>query len=75
MPQMDRAMARALTEAGYMPLGEYIRQFGGEAATLSARPLPRFAGRRSHPSNVQGRFSTPLVANAGYKIIYRRKRT
>jgi hypothetical protein len=27
MPRLDRTTARALTEAGYMPLSEYIEMF------------------------------------------------
>lgn len=28
-PSLDRATARALVEAGYMTLAEYLRRFGG----------------------------------------------
>jgi hypothetical protein len=30
MAELDRVMARALVEAGYMPLGRYIELFGKE---------------------------------------------
>jgi hypothetical protein len=30
MPQIDRASARALVDAGYMPLSHYIEMFGPE---------------------------------------------
>jgi hypothetical protein len=32
MAEIDRATARALVEAGYMSLNEYIERFGGAAA-------------------------------------------
>jgi len=52
MPEIDRISARALTEAGYMPLGEYIRLFGDEvAAAADCKPevlyRPWRAPRRS----------------------------
>jgi hypothetical protein len=30
MPQLDRTSARALVDAGYMPLSHYIEMFGPE---------------------------------------------
>lgn len=42
MPELDRGTARALTEAGYMPLRDYIRMYGdveaAEAAATANRP-------------------------------------
>jgi hypothetical protein len=34
---MDRASARALAEAGYMPLEEYLRAFGNEPSAEDLR--------------------------------------
>jgi hypothetical protein len=45
MAQLDRATARALTEAGYMPLSEYIILFGDEPNTARV-PKRGVAGRR-----------------------------
>jgi hypothetical protein len=39
MAQIDRATARALAEAGYMPLREYLAMFGDEVTTEAARKL------------------------------------
>ena len=33
---LDRASARALAEAGYMPLHEYLRAFGNEPSAVKA---------------------------------------
>ncbi len=68
MPQMDRATARALTEAGYMPLAEYLRRFAGEVEAV--QPLPRLAVRRSRGWKVQAHFVGPA---RGYAVSYRRK--
>jgi hypothetical protein len=52
MPEIDRISARALTDAGFMPLGEHIRLFGDEvAASADCKPevlyRPWRAPRRS----------------------------
>jgi hypothetical protein len=55
---MDRTMARALTEAGCMPLNEYIRMFGGEQT--EATPEPRQSGASAtRPWRVPAHFASP----------------
>ncbi len=39
MADLDRATARALVEAGYMPLSVYIQLFGDAAANAKEAPL------------------------------------
>lgn len=48
MSQMDRVMACALTEAGYMPVSEYIQMFGDEIAAESAKKPGLAGNRRTH---------------------------
>jgi hypothetical protein len=51
-------MARALTEAGCMPLNEYIRMFGGEQT--EATPEPRQSGASAtRPWRVPAHFASP----------------
>ncbi len=74
MPNMDRVMARALAEAGYMPLSEYIEQFGEEAAARPAMPLSRVSARRSRPWNVPAHFAGP-PRPFSYDVSYRKRRS
>ena len=71
MPQMDRATARALTEAGYMPLAEYIRAFGGAPVEIPRPVLAAVA--MSRPLRVSAHFEGP-VRPARYGVSYQRKR-
>ena len=46
--QVDRATARALVDAGYMPLDKYLRRFGSDAAEFyPAKPASAWSGRPS----------------------------
>jgi hypothetical protein len=45
MAELDRATARALTEAGYMPLSEYITLFGDDS-NVARVPKRGVMGRR-----------------------------
>jgi hypothetical protein len=70
MTDLDRAAARALVEAGYMPLQEYIEQFElpvlREAAQRAqTAPWPRAVKVRAH-------FETQRPAP--YRIRYQRMR-
>lgn len=38
MANLDKDAARALVDAGYMPIGEYVRLFGAEYADEVASP-------------------------------------
>lgn len=71
---MDRDTARALTEAGYLPTGEYVREFGGVSgrSTMTDRPFgcqpdieirlpfpPSVNELYFNPKNWRGRVCTP----------------
>ncbi len=44
MPGLDRATARALVDAGYMPLSDYVELFGGTRNDTPLVPdMPRGA--------------------------------
>ena len=74
MPQMDRAVARALTEAGYMPLSEYIEMFADEVIgrTTPKESLP-IGSHRTRPWSVPAHFASPIRA-AGYRVRYQKRR-
>jgi hypothetical protein len=53
MVELDRTTARAMVEAGYMPLDDYIDRFGPEvereaARRVQASPWPRAVKIRAH---------------------------
>jgi hypothetical protein len=63
MPHIDRTMARALVEAGYMPMSRYIECFAAEdqerverrrarATSFARRCVPRWRLRSGHKRNV-----------------------
>jgi hypothetical protein len=61
MPDLDRDTARALAEAGYMPLSEYIRMFGDELAaskTLLQAAVP-IGDHRSRPWTLPPHLASP----------------
>ena len=70
MPQIDRVTARAFTEAGYMPLSEYIRTFGdevaAEATTELAKETVTIVAHRSRPWGVPAHFSSAARASNYY---------
>jgi hypothetical protein len=70
MMDMDRATARALVEAGYMPLQEYIEQF--------EMPVLREATQRAQspawPRAVKVRAHFETQRPAPYRIRYQRMR-
>jgi hypothetical protein len=77
--QMDRQMACALTEAGYMPLAEYIAMFGDDVAAevVARKPAKRpvtLGEHRSRPWGVPAHFASPLRA-AKFRVRYQRIRT
>ena len=50
MPHIDRKMARALVESGYMPLSRYIEIFGAdEIDGASSKGSPHAPRRPRHP--------------------------
>jgi hypothetical protein len=73
MPQIDRATARALTEAGYMPLREYILTFGDEVAAETTTELAKetvtIGAHRSRPWSVPAHFARPARASK-YRVSY-----
>ena len=75
MPQIDRITARALTEAGYMPLSEYIEMFGDEVsaeAAIAKEPIP-VGSHRTRPWSVPAHFASP-IRGANYRVRYQQKR-
>ena len=50
---MDQDTARAYCDAGYMPLGEYLRFFpaNGSKPQQAAPAAPRFSGTAAHAHN------------------------
>jgi hypothetical protein len=59
MPQLDRDMARALTEAGYMPVGDYLSAFADEKRFgCDAQPLTSY-GRAAGGSRRSGAPKSP----------------
>ena len=73
MQQLDRAMARALVEAGYMPLSEYVGIFGHERASVAAAPEEhvRLGDHRTRPWTVPPHFVRPtrLGKRPAYKKV------
>jgi hypothetical protein len=62
MQHLDRETARALTDAGLMPLAEYIEMFGeAPTAAASAAPLEHTIGNhRTRQWSVPAHFASPL---------------
>ena len=77
MPELDRGTARALTEAGYMPLRDYIRMYGAvDAAEAAADTTNRPATVSARPHRSQsliGQVANPLWA-AKYGVTQPRRR-
>lgn len=72
--QMDRQTAAALTEAGYMPLAEYIAMFGDEVTAAARKPAlkPVILGEhRSRAWSVPAHFASPL-RSAKFRVRYQR---
>jgi hypothetical protein len=73
MPQIDRVTARALTEAGYMPLSEYTRTFGddmvAETTTELAKETVTIGAHRSRPWSVPAHFARAARASK-YRVSY-----
>ena len=69
--QIDRTAARALVDAGYMPLNKYIEMFADEPVA-DAKPAASFDP--SSRSVVHGHFATPL-GRSKYRITYKRDKS
>ena len=74
MPPIDRTTARALTEAGYMPLSVYLEMFA-DAAVDPAMPKepPPIGMHRTRPWSVPAHFASPIRA-ANYRVRIQKRR-
>ncbi len=74
MAPIQRTMARALVEAGYMPLHEYIRLFADEATQPAIAEKPFALGaRRTRFWSVPAHFVSP-IRQAVYRVRLQKKR-
>jgi hypothetical protein len=62
MQHLDRETARALADAGFLPLDQYVEMFGEAPATTdSAAPLEHTVGNhRTRQWSVPAHFASPL---------------
>jgi hypothetical protein len=76
MQHLDRETARALAEAGFMPLGRYIEMFGEAPTTqVSAAPLEHTIGNhRTRQWSVPAHFASPLRAHR-YRLNFWNRRS
>jgi hypothetical protein len=56
---LDRTTARALVEAGYMPLREYMDMFKNEATRVATTAVVELGHHRSRQWAVPSRFDAP----------------
>ena len=68
--QLDRTSARALVDAGYMPLSEYIAMFADEPTSEAAA----VEGHPARQSTVPAHFASPTRPN-NYRITYRNRQS
>lgn len=68
-PSLDREMARALVDAGYMPLADYVALYGDDAAVAGPAPRPDQAPTMQLIGRIRaafGRRQTYRVASVRY---------
>lgn len=75
-PELDRETARALVDAGFMPLEDYVRMFGQPSApprrpVMADMTIFAQGGALSWRASREARLKTTLRSAAGWRATYR----